>query len=58
VQTGVKSAGWLNRTAQLPFFHWWKSIVPAVVSAVKFGASSPSRMLMLVAPPAHHGLHG
>ena len=26
VQTGVKSAGWLNSTAHLPLFQSWKSI--------------------------------
>src|SRR6478609_10617363 len=46
VQTGVKSAGWLKNTAQAPFFHSWKLIVPSVVSAVKSGATSPSRMLI------------
>ena len=28
VQTGVKSAGWLNRTAQEPSFHSWKDSRP------------------------------
>lgn len=46
VQTGVKSAGWLNSTAQLPSFHSWKRSVPAVVSAVKSGAMSPRRIVM------------
>src|SRR5690606_11326190 len=41
VQTGVKSAGCENSTPQ-PFPRYaWKSISPAVVSAVKFGATSP-----------------
>jgi len=40
VQTGVKSFGWLNRIAQLSPIHWWKSIAPWVVWAVKFGASA------------------
>ena len=44
VQTGVKSAGWLKRTAQEPCFQSWKEIRPAVVSAVKSGAVSPRRM--------------
>jgi hypothetical protein len=39
VQTGVKSFGWENRIAQPLPIHSWKSIVPRVVSAVKFGAS-------------------
>ena len=47
VQTGVKSAGWLKSTAHVPSFHWWKSIVPSVVSALKSGASSPSRSAMV-----------
>src|SRR5207302_8975348 len=46
VQTGVKSAGWLNSTAHLPDFQSWKSTVPSVVSALKSGASSPSRIPM------------
>src|SRR5215471_5378515 len=39
VQTGVKSFGWENRIAQPLPTHSWKSIVPRVVSAVKFRAS-------------------
>ncbi len=46
VQTGVKSLGCENSTAQLSPFHSWKLIVPSVVSAVKSGASSPRRMAM------------
>src|SRR5215216_7852350 len=42
VQTGVKSFGWENRTAQLSPIHSWKFIGPSVVSAVKSGAISPS----------------
>src|SRR5262245_48674585 len=43
VQTGVKSLGWENRIAQ-PFpIHSWNVMVPWVVSAVKFGASSLMR---------------
>src|SRR6185436_5782168 len=46
VHTGVKSLGWENRIAQ-PFpIHSWKLIVPWVVSAVKFGASSLMRSNM------------
>ncbi len=41
VQTGVKSAGWLKRTAQEPAFQSWKWIVPSVVSAVKSGRCRP-----------------
>src|ERR1700726_3248487 len=43
VQTGVKSLGCENRTAQLLPIQSWKLIVPWVVSAVKFGASSLMR---------------
>src|SRR5947199_10862051 len=43
VQTGVKSLGCENRMAQLFPSHSWKLILPSVVSAVKFGASSPNR---------------
>ncbi len=51
VQTGVKSAGWLNRTAQLPAFQSWNVTVPSVVSAVKSGATSPSRIAMVMSSP-------
>src|SRR5665213_1520291 len=40
VQTGVKSLGCENRTAQPSPIHSWKLMVPCVVSAVKLGASS------------------
>src|ERR1043166_7221958 len=43
VHTGVKSFGCENRTAQPSPIHSWKLIVPCVVSAVKFGASSLMR---------------
>ena len=43
VHTGVKSAGWLNRIAHLSPIHWWKSMSPWVVLAVKLGAVVPSR---------------
>jgi hypothetical protein len=43
VQTGVKSAGWEKRIAQLPPSHWWKSMSPCVVLAWKLGASEPRR---------------
>src|SRR6266850_8310447 len=46
VHTGVKSLGWENRTAHELPIHWWKSIGPSVVCAVKFGASSPIRMVL------------
>src|ERR1041385_8281443 len=48
VQTGVKSFGCENSTPHpLPRYSW-KLIVPSVVSAVKFGASSPSCSAMAV----------
>src|SRR5690242_21755649 len=43
VQTGVKSLGCENRTAQPSPIQSWKLIVPWVVSAVKLGASSLMR---------------
>ena len=43
VHTGVKSAGWEKKIAQLPPSHWWKSMSPCVVFALKFGASVPIR---------------
>src|SRR6056300_1346739 len=42
VHTGVKSAGWLKKTAHAPFFQSWNDISPSVVSAWKSGAVSPS----------------
>jgi enoyl-CoA hydratase len=47
VQTGVKSLGWENRMPQLSPSHSWKLMVPSVVSAVKSGAVSPSRIAMV-----------
>ncbi len=46
VQTGVKSFGCENRMAHPSPIHSWKLIFPSVVSAVKFGASSPMRSAM------------
>src|SRR5437870_13463495 len=46
VQTGVKSLGCEKRMPQPPPSHSWKLTVPSVVSAVKFGASSPNRSAM------------
>src|SRR5438105_13253473 len=43
VHTGVKSFGCENSTAQLSPIQSWKSIVPWVVFAVKFGAMSLMR---------------
>src|SRR5690242_9888976 len=40
VQTGVKSLGWENSTAQLLPIQSWKRILPSVVSASKSGAVS------------------
>src|SRR5204863_281452 len=48
VHTGVKSFGCENKTAQPSPIHSWKLIVPCVVSAVKFGASSLMRSDMFV----------
>ena len=48
VQTGVKSLGCENSTPQLSPSHSWKDSGPSVVSAVKSGASSPSRRTGLV----------
>ena len=47
VHTGVKSAGWLNSTAQPSPFQSWKVSSPSVVWAVKSGASSPSRRVAM-----------
>ncbi len=46
VQTGVKSFGWLNSTAQPSPIQSWKRIRPSVVSASKSGAVSLMRRLM------------
>src|SRR6056300_555933 len=44
-QTGVKSAGWLNRMAHFPFFHSWnESKLPCVVSIAKSGTMLPKRI--------------
>src|ERR1035437_5810544 len=51
VHTGVKSFGWENRQPQLSRRHSWDLIVPSVVSAVKSGAVSPSRIAMDRGPP-------
>src|SRR5207244_6044467 len=48
VQTGVKSFGCENKTAQELPIQSWNLISPSVVWAVKSGASSPMRM---VQPP-------
>src|SRR6516164_9644666 len=42
VQTGVKSLGWENSTAQESPIHSWKRILPSVVCASKSGAVSLS----------------
>ena len=41
MQTGVKSLGWENSTAQESPIQSWKLIGPSVVSAWKSGAVSP-----------------
>src|SRR5262249_48327702 len=46
----VKSLGCEKSTPQLLPSHSWKWIVPAVLSAVKSGAMSPSRMAMMCRP--------
>merc|ERR550539_604658 len=48
VQTGVKSAGWENRIAQLSASQLWKSILPWLVSAVKLGTMSPSKGMFIL----------
>src|SRR6266576_381205 len=58
VQTGVKSLGWENSTAQPLPIQSWKLSEPWVVSAVKLGASSLMRSDMMasicaVCPAAH-----
>src|SRR5260370_12949802 len=50
VQTGVKSLGWENRTAQLSPIQSWKLITPLVVSAMKSGATSLMRSDMFDQP--------
>lgn len=41
----MKSAGWENKTPQESPKYWWKSISPAVVGALKFGAVEPILIL-------------
>src|SRR5581483_5496764 len=41
VQTGVKSLGWENNSAQLSPIQSWNLILPSVVSAAKSGATEP-----------------
>src|ERR1700733_2409397 len=47
VQTGVKSLGWEKRTAHPSPIHSWKLRVPCEVSAVKLGASSFMRNIVV-----------
>src|SRR5258707_14120595 len=47
VQTGVKSFGCENRSAQLLPIQSWNLILPSVVSASKSGATAPSWRAML-----------
>ena len=42
----LKSFGCEKRMAHLSPIHWWKSILPSVVSAWKLGAVSPMRKLI------------
>src|SRR5438067_9414770 len=46
LQTRVKSLRCEKRTAHWLPIHWWKSMGPSVVWAVKLGASSPIRNAM------------
>src|SRR3977135_4468032 len=46
VQTGVKSLGWENSSAQLLPIQSWKWIGPSVVSASKSGATAPIWIVM------------
>ena len=48
VQTGVKSAGWLNRITQFPLYSSWKLIVLCVVAALNEGALSPMRGMAII----------
>src|SRR5215212_721256 len=50
VQTGVKSFGCENRTAQPSPIQSWKLMVPCVVSAVKSGLVSLRRRDMFLSP--------
>src|SRR4051794_41786432 len=50
VQTGVKSAGWLNSTAQEPAFQSWKDSRPCVGSAGKGGGGGRRRVLPGASP--------
>lgn len=43
ILTGVKSSGCEKRIAHELSSHWWKSMLPRVVSAWKLGAREPSR---------------
>src|SRR3954452_22941851 len=46
-QTGVKSRGWENRTAQESPIQSWNRMRPSVESASKSGASSPMVRLLM-----------
>src|SRR6202023_454953 len=50
VQTGVKSLGWENSTAQESPIQSWNRIVPSVVSASKSGALWFSVRVIALAP--------
>src|SRR5690606_27367418 len=57
VHTGVKSAGWENRTTHESPAHSWKRIVPAVDSWTKSGAVSPRRKVLMVLPSSKTDLN-
>src|SRR5262245_29984834 len=48
VHTGVKSLGWENSTHQESPIQAWKWIGPSVVSALKSGAVSPMRSVIVL----------
>ena len=56
VQTGVKSFGCENSTAQPSAIQSWNDIVPSVVSAVKLGISALMRSAMSLSPLVSHAL--
>src|SRR5947208_7612764 len=48
VQTGVKSFGWENKSAQPLPIQSWNLILPSVVSASKSGATAPIGSAMVL----------
>ena len=55
MQTGVKSFGWENNTAQELPIQSWNWILPSVVSASKSGAVSP--ILSVMCASLQRGTH-